>query len=429
MKFVSEKLLTVVRGLVLWLSKAGKIPITWKTFLLATFASSVGAGLYITGSAVYFVRNVGLTAPEVGAGLSAAGLVGLGGGILAGRLADRFGARNVAIAAALFSVPILVAITQVRTFGEFFVCSAIFGLAISSQGVAEGAIVATVAAGQESQLASYSRSVINAGFSIGLLCAGIAISVGTRSAFVALFLGNAAALALAAIVMMWLPHTRLKSENSTQERTAIRDLPYLLVGQISTMINFTDVILTTGLPLWIVLRTHAPRGLAAWLLTVNTILVITMQARATRQAGTVDGASKLQRRAFIVLAVSCIIAIPTRFMSAWPAAIVLIVVVVLLTGSELWGQGAWFKLRYALAPADAQGEYGGVFALGQAIPGAAGPVLVTTLTVTVGAIGWLALACMFIVCAVLQRYPVEWAQRTRTAEPASNSATVSANTL
>jgi len=65
-----------------------------------------------------------------------------------------------------------------------------------------------------------------------------------------------------------------------------------------------------------------------------------------------------------------------------------------------------------------------VFALGQAVPGVAGPVLVTTLAVTVGVVGWLALAGIFAVCAAVCRYPAEWAQRGRSKAGEARPATV-----
>lgn len=394
------------------LSSLRKISPACRVVVLGQFAASVGAGMYITGAAVYFVRNVGLSASQVGAGLSAAALAGLSACVIAGRLADRLGARTVAVAAGLCAVPPLLVMTQVRSFWAFVLAAATLGVAVYSLDVARGALIAAVAGtGQEARLASYDRSAFNTGFSVGLLFAGVAITVGSRTSFVVLFIGDAAALATAALITLRLPRAAGRREAQAKAKVAYRDLPYLLVGQISSMTRLGDVILTVGLPLWLILRTHAPRGLAAWLLAVNTVLVVTLQARATRRAGTINGAAQLQRRAFVVLAAACVIIIPTHYLSAWAAAIVLGAVTVLLTAGELWGEGAWFTLRYALAAPDAQGEYGGVFALGQAVPGVAGPVLVTTLAVTIGIPGWLILAGVFVIFAVICRGPLERARQ------------------
>src|SRR5262249_58689599 len=58
---------------------------------LAALIDSTGTGLFMTGSAIYFTRVVGLSAAQVGLGLSVAGLVGLLGSVPIGVLGDRFG--------------------------------------------------------------------------------------------------------------------------------------------------------------------------------------------------------------------------------------------------------------------------------------------------------------------------------------------------
>jgi hypothetical protein len=55
----------------------------------------------MTGSAVFVTRSVGLSAAQVGLGLTIAGAVGLGAGVPAGRAADRRGARGGRSARAL----------------------------------------------------------------------------------------------------------------------------------------------------------------------------------------------------------------------------------------------------------------------------------------------------------------------------------------
>ena len=60
-----------------------------RVLVAASFISSIGYGLYLTGGAVYFVRSVGLSPTEVGLGYSVAGLVCLPLGVPIGYLAIR----------------------------------------------------------------------------------------------------------------------------------------------------------------------------------------------------------------------------------------------------------------------------------------------------------------------------------------------------
>jgi hypothetical protein len=261
----------------------------------------------------------------------------------------------------------------------------------------------------------YTRSAFNAGFSLGLLGAGVAISVGTRPAYLSLFAGEAATLILTALILLRIPRDRPTASRDPGERpaAALRDLPYMLVAQVSGLTRLGDTILTLGIPLWIVTRTVAPHGLAAWLLIVNTLLVVLLQVRATRRASSATGATQIQRWAFIALALACLTLSPTARLGAVAATGLLLASTVLLTFGEIWGEGAWWSLRYDLASPDAQGAYGAAFELGQAAPGVLGPVLITSLALGLGASGWLILAGIFLGCGSVSWWPVKLALRQR----------------
>lgn len=64
----------------------------------ALFVRYLGAGSWAPLQVLFFVRSVGLSTGNVVMGLTAAGLAGLVAGPLVGRLADRFGPREVGIA-------------------------------------------------------------------------------------------------------------------------------------------------------------------------------------------------------------------------------------------------------------------------------------------------------------------------------------------
>src|SRR3954452_16945987 len=63
---------------------------------------ALGDGVFMTGNAVYFTQIVGLTAAQVGLGLSITGVVALALSVPLGKVADRYGARRMwAVGAAL----------------------------------------------------------------------------------------------------------------------------------------------------------------------------------------------------------------------------------------------------------------------------------------------------------------------------------------
>src|SRR3954471_16782787 len=56
---------------------------------------ALGEGTFMTGSAVFFTQIVGLTAAQVGLGLTCAGVAAFLAALPMGRLVDRFGSRKM----------------------------------------------------------------------------------------------------------------------------------------------------------------------------------------------------------------------------------------------------------------------------------------------------------------------------------------------
>lgn len=386
-----------------------------RLIVTVSLISSIGFGLYLSGSAVYFVRSVGLDPVQVGLGLSAAGLAGLPFGILVGRVADRLGSREVTLALCAVQAALLVAATQVRSFGAFLVVIVLLGCTESGTDVGRQAIISSVLTGPDRvRVSAYSRSVFNAGFTLGVLASGIAIGVDSRPGYLMLLLGNAVTAAVTCLLYLRLP--RLAPARSDRAGwAALRDLPYVLVATTSGLTRLGGTVLTVGLPIWVVTHTDAPRPVAAWLIGVNTVLVVLLQVRAARGASTVAGATRLQRWSFVALGLTCVAAGLSGTVSRWPAVALLLLAALLVTLGELWGESARWLLRYEMAPPAAQGEYGGVFQLGTAVPAIAGPALVTALPDRLELAGWLVIAVVFVVGWLTTTPSVRWAERTREA--------------
>jgi MFS family permease len=384
---------------------------------LAYFTVSVGMGLYLPASVVYFVRIVGFSSTEVGAGLSIAGLVGVLCGIPIGRLADRIGPREAAVGLSVLLALAVLALTQVRSYWEFPITAGLLAAGQAGGDISLSALIAGVfGPGETIGAAAYARVAFNAGYSVGLLCAGLAIATDNRQAYLLLFFGYAAAAIAACLPLLRLPRVAVTAHarREPKGRTSypLRDIPYVLLGQISGLTRLGDTILTVGLPLWIVTRTTAPRELATWVIAGNTVMVMLFQVRAAKAATTTAAAATIQRRAFAGLVLACVLLGWSSGIPAWVAVIILIAGAFCLTLGELWGEGAWYSLRYGLTPSHAQGGYGGVFNLGMITPTVIGPFLVVTLTSHLDVIGWLILAGIFLIGLGVSKRTITWVERT-----------------
>jgi MFS family permease len=386
---------------------------------VASLVASVGFGLYAAGALIYFTRSVGLPLGTVGLGVSLAGVGGLLLSVPIGRLSDRWGARPTAIAFAAGQAVLLTAATRVGTVPAYLVVIFLLGIAEQGGNVARGALVAAIAdpAGRV-RLAAALRSAFNLGSTIGVLLAGVALAVDTRTAYLAILLGNAASAVLVAVLYAAVPVQRAQSPPAPR-RGVVRDAPYMAVAGLAGLVTVSDTVLAVGVPLWTVTFTAAPRPLAAWLLAVNTALVVLLQVPASKGGDTIAGATRLARRATVVTALACLLLAVSDPLSRWAATGALLAGVVVLTFGELWSStGAW-GWRYGLAPEHAQGEWGGAFSLGTALRGVVGPVTVTALLSGLAGWGWVVLALLFLLTGLLVRPTVAWAECTRPARTAA----------
>jgi predicted MFS family arabinose efflux permease len=381
-------------------------------FVAAHFFTSVGFGLYSTGTVIYFNRVVGLSPSQVGIGLSASGLLWILLAVPVGRLVDRIGPREAAVVAGLSQALALAVAPHARSFGTYLVVITAVGFLEHTTIVAGSALLMGVIT-EEDQVTVLAllRSVFNVGFTVGVLLTGLAVAAGSPAGYRWLFLGSAAAAAAAATVTTVQPRVAGTPADGRGPWSALADLPYVSLAVVGGLITLHDVILGVGLPLWIVSRTQAPVAVAAWVTIINTLMVVALQVPASRLAATVDGARRLQRRACVAVAVACVVFGLTHGPTAGPATALLVLGVVVLTAGELWSSAANWRLRFAFADPTAQGQYVGVFSLGIALRGVIGPVLVATLIGDLRSAGWIALALFFALMFLLINPVVETAGR------------------
>jgi hypothetical protein len=76
-----------------------------------------------------------------------------------------------------------------------------------------------------------------------------------------------------------------------------------------------------------------------------------------------------------------------------------------------------FALSYNLAPEGRHGQYQGAFGMGFQLSRMAAPVLVTSLALVWGTVGWGILAAMFVLTGLAVPATVRWAERSRPAQP------------
>jgi len=413
-----------------------------RRYAFVSLVDATGTGMFLTVSVLFFTRFAGLAAGSVALGLSLAGLAAMIGAVPLGSLGDRFGHRRVWVLVTVVQAVVYAAYPFVRTFGEFVTLAAVASLAEVGGSPLRAGYLSRIAGQQQRVRArAYNQAVSSAGWALGALAAGVALGVGTRTAYVCLVLADAASFAIAAVILLTLPAAPparplparpqpagppddgpartatagpgplSRQARAVRPRPVLRDPRYLTVCVLNGLLMTYGAILTVGLPLWIVRRTHAPPWTVAGTFLVSTLLVVTLQVRASRGTDTVHGAARAVRRSGALLLAACLVLASTRALPAPAAIIVLGAGAVLLTLGEVLQQAGGWSLSYGLAPEDRQGEYLGAFAMGTRIYDSLGPVLVTSLILGLGQLGWALLGLMYAGLALGLSAAARWASR------------------
>jgi hypothetical protein len=378
---------------------------------------SMGNGLFVSGSAVYFVVVAGMPASQVGLGLSLAGLSGFVSSVLVGLAADRMGARRllglllVALAGAYALYP------AVGSRWAFFTVVSLVGALEFGCGPAFGALIMDLVP-EENRVPARAalRSLFNVGFSMGALLAAGFIAVG-GTALQLLPLGNALTFLAAGALVLRLPasSTRCNPGNSGRFR-ALRDVPFLSVIGSSSLLALHSAVLLVGIPLWIVKNSGLPHNLVPMVLAVNTVLVVSLQVTAARGAETLDGAVTAARKAGLLSVTACAVLAVAALTGVWWTGIITLAAVLLFTLAELWQSASGFGLGFGLAPDSARGEYLGAFNLHVVVQATVGPAVVSFLVVGHESYGWLAMGMIFLAGTAAIGPAVRRAEQSRAAK-------------
>ncbi|MFE0674893.1 MFS transporter [Streptomyces sp. NPDC058867] len=382
--------------------------------IAASFVNRVGNGLFNAASALYFTLVVGLPAAQVGAALTIAGVIGLCASVPGGHLADRRGARAVMMLALSVQTLSMAALVLVESAAALTVVATVDQIAAAAGGAAWGALVARVGGDRPALFRARLRTFVNLGVVLGTLGAGLALAVDSRSAYVALILGNAASFALCALLLLLLPHYPVPPAPAPRHRRLVlRDRPFVTFTALYGAMGLQYPVVSLLLPIWIAEHTEAPRWTVAALFAVNSAFCVLMQTRIGSRVETPHDGGRAFRTAGLLFLVSCPIFALSAHVPVWAAAALVVAAVFVHSLAEVWESSAGFALGFGLAPEHAQGQYQGLLGLGFGAGQALAPVILTTVVLGLGTVGWMVLAVFFAALGAAGPAVARWGLRTR----------------
>jgi MFS family permease len=379
---------------------AGRAGSRAPAFLVAVGIDTLGSGLFLPISLLYFTRVTGVSLSTVGVLLSVATALTLPLPVLIGPLVDALGARRIVVAAQL---------AQALGLLGYLVVSGPAGIFLAALVVAAGqrafwssffSLVAELS-GAERDRESQDRwfavvgMVQGAAFGAGGLLAGLLLAANSTPVYRVLAVVDAATfLASAALLIIAVrshPGVRAGRSGRGGYRILLADRPYLALIAVNAAFALCSTLLMVAVPVYVVDGLPAPRWIVGPLLALNTIFLTAGQALMAR---IVRPLSRV--RALVVagsfwivwcLGLAGAVRVPAHLLVAY-----LTLVMLCFTAAELIHGPLSNSLAAAAAPEALRGRYLATFQLSYAVANAVAPGLFAVLFSAGRTLPWLVVA-------------------------------------
>ncbi|WP_433361540.1 MFS transporter [Actinoplanes sp. CA-142083] len=368
---------------------------------------ALGEGAFMTGSAVFFTQIVGLSAAQVGLGLTCAGIAAFLAALPMGKLVDRFGPKRMwAVSAA--GQAAMFALWPFITDFRGYVVMAIGMEVIGALGeAAHGAYTIDVLPpGERVKSRAYMYSALNAGFTLGSLAGGIALAFHSNAVLHALPWFTAAVFLVNATAIGRLPRAGHDNRTAAERKAKIpgpgplRNPGWLLTNFFDGVFWTNQVLLNVVIPLWLVEETDAPRVLLAFLFGTNTVMCIFLPMVAARGVVGISTALRAVRVSSTFFVISCLITLVTHDTSGWVTIALVWLGHVTVTGAELYLSAANWTFEAELMDPRQRGAYQGAANLTGTLGKVWAPAVYTFLAMNWGAAGWLVIAGIVVVATI-----------------------------
>lgn len=389
--------------------------------------SAAGEGAFLTGSAVFFTHIVGLSAAQVGLGLTVAGVVTFFFAVPLGKLADRIGPRRMWWIGATAQAALFLVWPLIGSFAAFLVMMVTLELVQTAARTGRNAYTIDVFPHDERvRSMAFMRAARNIGYTLGALISGLALAFDSDALVRAVPLLTGAILVLNAVLVSRMPDAEhdVVPETPVEKALtsgALRNRGFLLLNVCDGVLSTNQVLLNVVIPLWLVQETDAPRVLLAWLFGTNTVLAVLLQVPAARGVNSVDSSVRAARISSVFFVVSCGIVAFTHDTIGWTTIVLVWLGHVTVTGAELYQSAGRWGFLSELSDPDRRGEYQGAAFLGETLGGVWAPAAYTFLAMEWGTPGWVIIAAIVVLATLGMGPSSRAAERylARTQQPAT----------
>ena len=385
---------------------------------LQSILYATGQGVFLTGSAVFFTQIVGLSAAQVGLGLTIAGVVTFLFAVPLGRLADRMGTKRIWAISSFASAALYLAWPFIEGFAGYVAMMVVIELVGAAGYSAFGAYTLDVFPHDERvRSQAFMRAALNIGFTAGALFGGLALAFNNNDIIRAVPVFTALVLFVNAYFITRLPAAHHEQEAVQEEQDgpiakgALRNRGFLLLSACDGVLGTNQVLLNVVIPLWLVQETDAPRVLLAWLFGTNTVMAVLLQVAAARGVNSVGTSLRASRISASFFVLSCLIVLVTHDTIGWVTIGLVWLGHVTVTGAELFQSAAHWGFMSELSDPNRRGEYQGAAQLGHTVGNVWAPAAYTFLAMNWGTTGWLLIGAVVVVATAAMPSAARAAER------------------
>ena len=380
-----------------------------RRFVAAIVADTVGSGLFMPITLLYFLAMTDLSLVQVGSALSLSALLTMPGAFVIGSLVDRFGPRRMMLIGNLVQAAGMLAYLWADSLLAVALWTVLLNLGRQSFWGSFGNVVTAISAPGERELwFGFLQAVRNLGYSIGGVLAGLALQIGTDVAYQSVVVVNAVTFVLAFVLLLDVPDHRVAHPGDAPVEgwgTVLRDTAYLrlVLGQLGFVAGM--MVLNFALPVYVAETIDLPGWVVGAIFTLNTAMVGLGQGLVVRRM-TGHVRARMMGLAQLTFVAAYALFVAAGWLPVWLAIAVMLVGAAIYTAGELTGGPVFSATAAEAAPDHLRGRYLGLFQLSWGVGGAVTPVAFTWLLAHGQNTLWWVLALVALASAAyLQRLP------------------------
>lgn len=393
-------------------------------FVTANLIDSLGNGLVMAFTVVFFVKTTELSLVAVGTALTVGHLLALPVPPFIGPLLDRYGPRVVVAAGNWVSVVGFIGFLFSHATWQIVLWQFVVQVGSTAFWMGGSPLVVLVARGTErARWFGFVRALRNVGIGFGGAASALALSIGTVAGLRAVMVINVVTFAVAGWLVITLrdadpgsatdtgyagsnpsepgqPVVEPTGASSGGYRTVLRDTRYLRLVAANLSFAVSSTVITVLLAFY----SSAHLAVGSWvvgaLVVLNTAMVALLQTLASRWIETRSPVTVLvlallfNAAAFVTFGMLLVL-------PGWAVIAGLLIAMVLYTTAEILSSPPTSELSVVMAPERLRGRYLGVYQLSWSVGGAVAPALLTALLEGGAALPWVFLAVISLLAVPL----------------------------